>query len=86
MSESAFTIEQVSRDHWIAENANYAVTVVSEIPGSFMRRRRGGRMTPHGGGTVEMLYVQMPDGTRVYVRQLENGHVDVHVARREVYP
>lgn len=85
MPESPFIIEQVSQSHWIAENAKYAVTVVSEVP-SFMRRRRGMRMTPHGGGMAEMLYVQLHDGTRVYVRQLENGHVDVHVTRREIYP
>ena len=83
MPESPFAIEQVSQNHWVAENANYGVTVASEISASFMRRRRGARI---GGGLVEMLYVQLQDGTRVYVRQLENGHVDVHVTRREIYP
>lgn len=81
MPESTFTISQSAPDHWLAANANCAVTVVSEVP-SFMRRRRGAGM---GGVGSEMLYVQMIDGTRVYVRQLENGHVDVHITRREIY-
>lgn len=85
MPESPFVIQQLAPDHWLAGNESMAVTVSSEVP-SFMRRRRGARMTPHGGGLCEMLYVQLLDGTRVYVRQLENGHVDVHVTRREIYP
>lgn len=84
MPETPFDLYRTERG-WVAENQSHAVTVVSEIP-CRMGRRRGMRMTPHGGDMAEMAAVELPDGIRVYVRQLENGHVDVTITRRVLNP
>lgn len=48
-----------------------------------MRRRRAARL---GGAFAEMLYVELEDKTRVYVRQLDNGQLAVVVTKKELYP
>lgn len=81
MLETPFDFYQTERG-WIAENQSHTVTVISEVPAKMGRRRR---MTV-GSGMAEMAAVELLDGTRIYVRQLDNGHVDVTITRRLVNP
>lgn len=65
-----------------ASGSNGRMVVTSEVNGGTMFRRRGSKA---GRGPTEMLVVETGDGVRVYVRQLDNGFVQIAVTRREIY-
>lgn len=79
MIETPFEIGSAPGGILVAGNGK--VTVSSEFP-CYMRKRRGFSM---GGSAAEMLYVQLKDGPRVYVRQFADGSVAVQITDREIY-
>lgn len=79
MIETPFEIGSASNGTLVASNSR--VTVASEFP-CYMRKRRGRGI---GGFTAEMLYVQLKDGPRVYVRQFADGSVAVQISEKEIY-
>lgn len=79
MIETPFEIGSAPGGILVASNNR--VTVSSDFP-CYMRKRRGVAV---GGGAAEMLYVQLKDGPRVYVRQFPDGSVAVQITQKELY-
>lgn len=62
--------------------SNGRVVIMSDVNGGTMFRRRSARP---GVGNTEMLVVDVGDSVKLYVRQLENGFVQIVITRREIY-
>lgn len=65
----------------VTQGSNGMINVICDEPCA-MRRRRS--MRP-GQGQVEMVYTEMPDGLKVYVRQMEDGSMSIMITKRQIY-
>lgn len=65
----------------VTQGSNGMINIICDEPCN-MRRRRTMRI---GKGQSEMVYTELRDQLKVYVRQMEDGGINVIITKRELY-
>ena len=72
---------EIATANGITQATNGMVTISCDEPCNMRRRRT---LKP-GRGQVEMVYTEMQDGLKVYVRQMEDGGMNIIITKRQIY-